>query len=248
MTVYFHHDFYEEYTADPAAEHGRMEAIVEELSSVVELVECEPASKDDLLAAHSSSHLNWVESQGLYDIAALAAGGAIQAALRSLTEPSFAVIRPPGHHASAASCWGFCYFNNMAVSLLRLKRDDLIERAFLLDFDLHFGDGNVNILGQHSWVEILNPEASDRHVYLEEVGLALETTVADTIAVSAGFDNHVNDWGGLLLSSDYKVMGQWVRAAAARNGGGCYGILEGGYNHNVLGANVLAFIEGLAGI
>ena len=248
MTVYFHHDFYEEYTSDPAAESGRMEAIVEELSTVVELVECEPATEDDLLAAHSSGHLNWVHSQGLFDIAALAAGGAIQAALRSLSEPSFAVIRPPGHHASASSCWGFCYFNNMAVSLLRLKGDGLIQRAFVLDFDLHFGDGNVNILDRNPWVEILNPEAADRDAYLEEVRIALEHTAADMIAVSAGFDNHVNDWGGLLLTSDYKIMGQWVRAAAMRNGGGCYGILEGGYNHNVLGTNVLAFIEGLADI
>ena len=197
---------------------------------------------------HSSGHLNWVHSQGLFDIAALAAGGAIQAALRSLSEPSFAVIRPPGHHASASSCWGFCYFNNMAVSLLRLKGDDLIQRAFVLDFDLHFGDGNVNILDRNPWVEILNPEAADRDAYLEEVRIALEHTAADLIAVSAGFDNHVNDWGGLLLASDYKLMGQWVRAAAERNGGGCYGILEGGYNHNVLGTNVLAFIEGLADI
>lgn len=248
MTVYFHHDFYEEYTSDPAAESGRMEAIVEELSTVVDLVECEPATEDDLLAAHSSGHLNWVHSQGLFDIAALAAGGAIQAALRSLSEPSFAVIRPPGHHASASSCWGFCYFNNMAVSLLRLKGDGLIQRAFVLDFDLHFGDGNVNILDRNQWVEILNPEAADRDAYLEEVRIALEHTAADMIAVSAGFDNHVNDWGGLLLASDYKIMGQWVRAAALRNGGGCYGILEGGYNHNVLGTNVLAFIEGLADI
>jgi len=248
MTVYFHHDFYEEYTSDPAAESGRMEAIVKELSTFVELVECEPATEDDLLAAHSSGHLNWVHSQGLFDIAALAAGGAIQAALRSLSEPSFAVIRPPGHHASASSCWGFCYFNNMAVSLLRLKGDDLIQRAFVLDFDLHFGDGNVNILDRNPWVEILNPEAADRDAYLEEVRIALEDTAADMIAVSAGFDNHVNDWGGLLLASDYKIMGQWVRAAAERNGGGCYGILEGGYNHNVLGTNVLAFIEGLADI
>ncbi len=248
MTVYFHHDFYEEYTSDPAAESGRMEAIVDELSSVVELVECEPATEEDLLAAHSSGHLNWVHSQGLFDVAALAAGGAIQAALRSLSEPSFAVIRPPGHHASASSCWGFCYFNNMAVSLLRLKRDDLIQQAFVLDFDLHFGDGNVNILERNPWVEILNPEASARDAYLEEVRIALEGTTADMIAVSAGFDNHVNDWGGLLFASDYKIMGQWVRAAAERNGGGCYGILEGGYNHNVLGTNVLAFIEGLADI
>lgn len=245
MIVYFHHDFYEVYTSDPAAESGRMEAIVEELSTEVELVECEPASEEDLLAAHSREHLNWVHSQGLYNISALAAGGAIQAALQSLTEPSFAVIRPPGHHASTSSCWGFCYFNNMAVSLLRLKRDGLIDRAFVLDFDLHYGDGNVNILGQAHWVEILNPETSDRDDYLEEVERSLDNTTAEMIAVSAGFDNHVNDWGGLLLSADYKVMGQWVRATAERNGGACFGILEGGYNHNVLGLNVRAFIEGL---
>ena len=246
MKVYFHHDFYEQYTSDPAAESGRMEAIVDELSTEFELFECQPATEEDLLAAHSSGHLNWVHSQGLYEIAALAAGGAIEAALQSLSEPSFGLIRPPGHHASATSCWGFCYFNNMAVSLLRLKRDELINQAFVLDFDLHFGDGNVDILGNQPWVEILNPDAPDRDTYLKKVQSDLERTSADIIAVSAGFDYHVNDWGGLLLSSDYKIMGQWVRAAAERNGGGCYGILEGGYNHNVLGSNVLAFIEGLA--
>ena len=246
MKVYFHHDFYEQYTSDPAAESGRMEAIVDELSTEFELFECQPATEEDLLAAHSSGHLNWVHSQGLYDIAALAAGGAIEAALQSLSEPSFGLIRPPGHHASATSCWGFCYFNNMAVSLLRLKRDELINQAFVLDFDLHFGDGNVDILGNQPWVEILNPDAPDRDTYLKKLQSDLERTSADIIAVSAGFDYHVNDWGGLLLSSDYKIMGQWVRAAAERNGGGCYGILEGGYNHNVLGSNVLAFIEGLA--
>jgi acetoin utilization deacetylase AcuC-like enzyme len=40
-------------------------------------------------------------------------------------------------------------------------------------------------------------------------------------------------------------MGKLVREAAIRNQGGCFGILEGGYNHTVLGLNVLAFIEGL---
>jgi acetoin utilization deacetylase AcuC-like enzyme len=42
-------------------------------------------------------------------------------------------------------------------------------------------------------------------------------------------------------------MGKLVRKTAERNKGGCFGILEGGYNHGVLGKNVLAFIEGLKG-
>jgi acetoin utilization deacetylase AcuC-like enzyme len=89
--------------------------------------------------------LNYVRQEGLYDIAALAAGGAIQAARLGLETPAFGAIRPPGHHASSDSCWGFCYFNNMAVALLTLKDEGLIETATILDFDLHYGDGNVNI-------------------------------------------------------------------------------------------------------
>jgi len=135
----------------------------------------------------------------------------------------------------------------MAVSLYHLKRSNLVDRAFVLDFDLHYGDGNVNILGDEPWVEILNPKSQSRDAYLDEVETALAGTSADVIAVSAGFDHHINDWGGLLYTEDYQAMGAMVRAAARRNSGGCYGILEGGYNHNVLGANVRAFITGLRG-
>ncbi|HCF50856.1 MAG TPA: acetylpolyamine aminohydrolase, partial [Syntrophomonas sp.] len=53
--------------------------------------------------------------------------------------------------------------------------------------------------------------------------------------------------GGLLKTEDYTTMGRLMREAARRNRGGCFGILEGGYNHAVLGQNVLAFIEGLGG-
>jgi acetoin utilization deacetylase AcuC-like enzyme len=73
----------------------------------------------------------------------------------------------------------------------------------------------------------------------------LAQTNADMIAVSAGFDNHEADWGGLLKTEDYKYMGKLVRDTARRNNGGGFGILEGGYNHSVLGKNVLAFIQGL---
>ncbi len=247
MKVYFHPDFYSVYTGDPAASAGRMETIVDTISPYVDILSFSPAREEDLQVPHSRGHIESVRKMGLYDIAALSAGGAICAAETGMSEPSFALIRPPGHHASAESCWGFCYFNNMAVSLYRLKSTGRIETAFILDFDLHYGDGNVNILGNESWVDILNPESYDRPSYLEEVKQALDATTADVIAVSAGFDNHVQDWGGLLTTADYRTMGSWVREAALRNHGGCYGILEGGYNHEVLGGNVRAFIEGLEG-
>jgi acetoin utilization deacetylase AcuC-like enzyme len=92
---------------------------------------------------------------------------------------------------------------------------------------------------------MLNPTGQDRHDYLKSVETSLAQTDADMIAVSAGFDYHEADWGGLLKTEDYKYMGNLVLDCARRNKGGCFGILEGGYNHAVLGKNVLAFIEGL---
>ncbi|HPK53372.1 MAG TPA: histone deacetylase family protein, partial [Smithellaceae bacterium] len=86
-----------------------------------------------------------------------------------------------------------------------------------------------------------------REEYLKSVEANLAKTDADMIAASAGFDNHEQDWGGLLKTEDYRYMAKLVRETAVRNQGGCFGILEGGYNHHVLGKNVLAFIEGLEG-
>jgi acetoin utilization deacetylase AcuC-like enzyme len=246
-TVYFHDDFYRVYTSDPAAATGRMEAVIKVIRSKVSLVEAKPASEIDIASVHTPEHMAWVRQRGLYNIAALAAGATMQSALTGLTDPSFALVRPPGHHASAGSAWGFCYFNNMAIALSHLKRKGHISKALVLDFDLHFGDGTDNILGDKDWVTILNPEAWQRDQYLAQVRRTLEKSEVDVIGVSAGFDNHMRDWGGLLTTEDYHQMGTMVRLASARHGGGCFGVLEGGYNHDVLGHNVLAFIEGLFG-
>jgi acetoin utilization deacetylase AcuC-like enzyme len=246
MKVVFHPEFYTVYASDPAAEAGRMEAIMSVIEPYVDIVEAELAEEAHLALVHTPEHIERIRRFGLYDIAALAAGGAIQAATIGLAEPCFAVIRPPGHHASAGSCWGFCFFNNMAVAIATLKHLGKIRSAYILDFDLHFGDGTENILSRKSYVGIHNPGAHDRKAYLEEVEQELQRFRADIIGISAGFDNHRQDWGGLLMTDDYREIGRMVREAARRNGGGCFAVLEGGYNYDVLGKNALALIQGLS--
>ncbi len=245
MKVVYHEDYNEVYTSDPASAPGRIRAVETALRGKVTFITPVPAAKEDILQVHTPDHVRSVEREGVYEIAALAAGGAILAAEIGLTEPCFAVIRPPGHHASAGRAWGFCYFNNMAIALTKLKYEGKIKKAFILDFDLHDGDGNINILSGKGYVTILNPTGPNRNDYLKNVEAALTQTDADMIAVSAGFDNHEADWGGLLKTEDYTFMGKLVRETARRNNGGCFGILEGGYNHSVLGKNVLAFVHGL---
>ena len=244
MSVIWHEDFKESYCSDPAAAFGRMEAIVDVIQDRVTFTPSIPADEGDILACHTEQHMASVKRQGLYDIAALAAGGAIQAAFTGLSQPCFALIRPPGHHASSNSSWGFCFFNNMAIAISKLKREGRIEKAFILDFDLHFGDGTVNIMGHSDYVTIYNPSERDPNAYLRNVEAMLPDD-ADIIGISAGFDNHREDWGGVLSTDNYREMGRMVRAASRKSGGGCFAILEGGYNHRVLGHNVMALIEGL---
>jgi len=246
MKVIFSEDFYQVYTGDPAAAPGRIESVFKTIESHVEFVTAKKADRQNIAAVHSGMHIQHIENQGLYEIASLAAGGAIQSAQIGLSEPCFGLIRPPGHHASAISSWGFCYFNNMAVAMVALHRQKKIESACVLDIDLHFGDGTVNILNRHDWVSVVNIESQSRISYLQEVEAAMEDCRADLIGISAGFDNHAADWGGLLATEDYKEIGRLVRRATNRNEGGCFGILEGGYNHTVLGENVLALIQGMA--
>ncbi len=246
MKVIYHADFNQTYCFDPAAKEGRIEAIVDVIGDRVDFVDAVPAGEEDIAACHSEYHIQEIERQGLYDIAALAAGGAIQAAYTGLREPCFALIRPPGHHASANSAWGFCFFNNMAIAITKLKRENKIDKAYILDFDLHFGDGTVNILGYRDYTTIFNPASSDRKSYLKEVEEHLPDD-ADIIGISAGFDNHQEDWGGVMSTDDYREMGRMVREAAQKSGGGCFAILEGGYNHRVLGYNTMALIEGMGG-
>lgn len=114
IKIIFHERFYNSsYAMDPAAVDGRLEGImtlVKRKPELYHIVMPDPASEADILRAHSRNHHDSIKRDPvLYELAALAAGGAIMAAEKAYDGvPAFAVIRPPGHHASADSCWGFC--------------------------------------------------------------------------------------------------------------------------------------------
>lgn len=249
MKVVYHPRYTEVYASDPAASPGRIETILKELQGKYDFIQPQAASEDDLKRVHSQYHIESIKrDKHLYEIACLAAGGAIKAAEIAMEgEASFGLIRPPGHHASPDHCWGFCYFNNIAVALARLQSENLITTAFILDFDLHFGDGTNNIFSG-SKIKYFHPEAHEREKFIGQIAKRLqEEKEYSIIAVSAGFDRHIDDWGGLLTTDDYHKIGSLVKDAAENNcEGRRFAVLEGGYNHGVLGKNVRAFLEGFS--
>jgi acetoin utilization deacetylase AcuC-like enzyme len=250
MKVVFHERFYEVYTSDPASAPGRMEAIVTQLEGKFDMIEPEPSSERDLERVHGRSHIQSVKQEGLvYEIGLLAAGGAILAGETAFGgEPAFGLIRPPGHHASPHSCWGFCYFNNISIAIRKLMSEGKIRKAFILDFDLHYGDGTANTFSRAEGVIYFHPEGSDRNLFLKDLQRTLQSEKEyDILAVSAGFDRHEEDWGGMLKTEDYFTIGEWIKESSLKRcQGRRMGVLEGGYNHTVLGRNVKSFLEGLA--
>jgi acetoin utilization deacetylase AcuC-like enzyme len=84
-----------------------------------------------------------------YDAARQAVGGLVDlttAVLDGDLDNGFALIRPPGHHATSDRAMGFCLFGNVAVAARVACRDKGLERVAIIDFDVHHGNGTQAIL------------------------------------------------------------------------------------------------------
>jgi len=83
-----------------------------------------------------------------YTIALLSAGGAIagaKAVINGKAQRAFCAIRPPGHHADSGTGMGFCLLNNIAVAARYLQARHGVSRIFIVDWDVHHGNGTQHI-------------------------------------------------------------------------------------------------------
>jgi acetoin utilization deacetylase AcuC-like enzyme len=248
MQVVFHERYREVYSEDPAARAGRMESVYSELYGRYPFVKPASADMEDLRLVHTQGHIDAIQRRALYGNALLAVGGAIKASQIAVEgDPAFGLIRPPGHHASPSGCWGFCFFNNLAISLQKLRKTGKISTACIVDFDLHYGDGTANTFASEPEVSYYHMPGGDREEQLEDLSSYLTDKEGyEILAVSAGFDRHRKDWGGTLTTGDYEEIGRIIRDCSEKEcEGRRYAVLEGGYNHRVLGRNVKAFLKGM---
>lgn len=122
------------------------------------------ATYEQLSRVHTTAYLDhifslegkraWLDSDttavspGSIQAATSAAGNAIAAVecvVKGETKSSFALVRPPGHHADAVRARGFCLFNNVAVAAAHAQTKLGCERVLIIDWDAHHGNGTQDI-------------------------------------------------------------------------------------------------------
>ncbi|HEY0567043.1 MAG TPA: histone deacetylase family protein [Xanthobacteraceae bacterium] len=87
-------------------------------------------------------------SPGSFEAALRGAGGAVHAVdevIGKRATNAFVGVRPPGHHAETRRPMGFCLFNNAAIAARHAQRRHGLERAAIVDFDVHHGNGSQEI-------------------------------------------------------------------------------------------------------
>lgn len=83
-------------------------------------------------------------SPGSFDAALFAVGGglnATSAVLEGRVHSAYALLRPPGHHATHNQAWGFCIFNNAVLAAHHARVIYGLERIMIVDWDVHHGNG-----------------------------------------------------------------------------------------------------------
>jgi len=136
----------------------------ENLSKRLQRLSPRPATEQDLARCHSTEMIRDIRrfvdhggthldvdtpvSDESFDVACLAAGAAITAVDAVMTGDggrAFALLRPPGHHATPYKPMGFCLFNNAGVAARYAQAVHGLERIMIVDWDVHHGNGTQDI-------------------------------------------------------------------------------------------------------
>ena len=216
------------------------------------------------------------------DVALASAGCALAAAdlVASGAPAAYAACRPPGHHAGADFCGGYCYLNNAALAA-RLLGERLRSPVAVLDLDSHHGNGTQSVFyecadvfyasihadpnaaypyfwgyadetgrgeGEAGNLNLPLPADAGDGPFLDAVQQALASMCAfgpGAVVTSLGTDGSATDpLGPLSLSPDAFAKAGALLAEAALP---TVVVQEGGYDLATIGADVVAFLDGLEG-
>ena len=247
MHIYTHPEFIHHDVAEGHPERpDRLRHLLDHLDREGILDDCqlrEPSDLNDaqILAAHTAEHLEflrrseptdgivpldpdtWMGTRSLNAarLAASAVCSGVDDVVAGTEQRVFCAVRPPGHHAEANSAMGFCLLNSVAIAALHALEQTNIDRVAIVDFDVHHGNGSVDICKDHPQIMVCSsfqhPYYPNRLDDIEQPNIvntplpagsgsddfrraistqwlgALEQHQPDLILVSAGIDAHQLD-------------------------------------------------------
>jgi acetoin utilization deacetylase AcuC-like enzyme len=169
--VYLDHD-----TGTHVENKRRLESIMTGLDwkgirQLLTAIPARPASRDEVALVHRPDYIDRIEeycrrgggwwdadtfmSRGSYNAALYAAGGttaAVEAVVKGKVRRAYALVRPPGHHATAGQAMGFCLFNNIAIAAAYALKSLSTKRICIIDFDVHHGNGTQEAFVHNPYV------------------------------------------------------------------------------------------------
>jgi acetoin utilization deacetylase AcuC-like enzyme len=150
--------------------HERL--LADGVATAADVLEPAPAADEDVLRVHTPDYVNKLKSgslsheeearlevpysKELIRACWLAAGGSILAGRRALADGYAANIGGGFHHACPDHGEGFCVIHDVAIAIRRLQFDRAIERAMVVDTDVHHGNGTATIFGRDETVFTLS--------------------------------------------------------------------------------------------
>ncbi len=242
-TACINHQTPDGHPESPARLKAILDALKDPKFNALDREEAPTAAIADITRVHPREHVEYllesmptdgfaaidadtIMSPGSGEAALRAAGAvcrAVEAVATGTAQNAFCAVRPPGHHAEAATPMGFCLFNNVAIGGLYAREKFGLTKAAVIDFDGHHGNGTqamfeadenlfyasthqsplypgtgaANETGVGNIVNVpLDPGADGapfRAAYERVILPALRAFDPDILFISAGFDAHGDD-------------------------------------------------------
>jgi acetoin utilization deacetylase AcuC-like enzyme/GNAT superfamily N-acetyltransferase len=143
-------------------------------------------------------HNAYRAARGAVDVVLTAAGETL-----SGRPVSYALCRPPGHHAGKRTFGGFCYFNNAAIAAHRLSE---MGKVAVLDIDYHHGNGTQDIFYDRDDVLTISLHGHPRIAYPHFSGFADETGEGRGLGFNRNFPLPSGADGQAYLSAFEKAI------------------------------------------
>ncbi len=176
----------------------RLKNLLEVSGILDQLVRIDPrsATEDEIARFHTREHIARIKQMsaesggdasylcpfgtGSFEIALLAAGGtmaALDAVIEGRVKNAYALVRPPGHHATSDTGMGFCLFSNVAVAIMHAQAAHGLARVATVDWDVHHGNGTQAAFYNRS--DVLTISIHQDNLFPPDSGCVTETGIGD---------------------------------------------------------------------